>query len=397
MGHEVQVFESAAEFVEVGAGVQLGPNVTRVLHGLGLSRAMANVAAFPEQLQARDASSGRVLGTLRLGDVAVEHYGFAYATAHRADLHGVLLQALSAGSETPNLVQPSLILNQRVEEFQQNDAGVILRVTAKPPAHQPHLQELHTRVQDIDSVERTVQGDLLIGADGLWSRVRTTLLNDGLPQPTGHLAYRALICQASLPKALRSTQITAWLGPRLHVVQYPVRGGDWLNVACFVHGLAPANSMDWDARGNAEMLRIALGETCTSLQNLIQATQDWRLWVMHRRAPMRGAHQHAKGRVALLGDAAHPMLPFLAQGAGMAIEDAAVLGQCLSLEKNVPLALQHYANRRWARNARVQARSTRNGQIFHATGPLRWGRDLSMKMLGERVMDLPWLYGAAVT
>ena len=373
-GHGVQVFESAAEFAEVGAGVQLGPNVTRVLHRWGLTQALAKIAAFPAKLQARDARSGQVLGTLRLGETARQRYGFAYATAHRADLHGMLLQALTSPDQSKAATVTRLHLNQRVESFQQDGSGVILRMAQ----HAKHEEE---------------QGDLLIGADGLWSSVRAALLSDGLPQPTGHLAYRALVRQADLPQALRSTQITAWLGPRLHVVHYPVRGGDWLNVACFVHGTTANQPNDWDAQGNAAVLRQALGPTCPSLQDLIHAISDWRLWVMHRRAPMAGPHQHAQGRVALLGDAAHPMLPFLAQGAGMAIEDAAALGQCLNAEKDVPLALQNYANQRWARNARVQARSTRNGQIFHATGLLRWGRNLSMKVLGERVMDLPWLYG----
>ncbi len=368
------MFESAVEFAEVGAGVQLGPNVTRVLHGWGLTQALAKIAAFPAQLQARDARSGQVLGTLRLGETARQRYGFAYATAHRADLHGMLLHALTSPEQSKAATVTRLQLNQRVQSFLQDGSGVTLRLAQ----HAKH---------------EAVQGDLLIGADGLWSSVRTALLNDGLPQPTGHLAYRALVRQADLPQALRSTQITAWLGPRLHVVHYPVRGGDWLNVACFVHGTTANQPDDWDALGNAAVLRQALGPTCAPLQDLIQAISDWRLWVMHRRAPMAGPQQHAQGRVALLGDAAHPMLPFLAQGAGMAIEDAAALGQCLSAEKNVPLALQNYANQRWARNARVQARSTRNGQIFHATGLLRWGRNLSMKLLGERVMDLPWLYG----
>jgi salicylate hydroxylase len=136
-----------------------------------------------------------------------------------------------------------------------------------------------------------------------------------------------------------------------------------------------------------------MAATCPPLQNLIQAIDHWRLWALSIRPPMRGAHEQAQGRVALLGDAAHPMLPYLAQGAGMAIEDADELGRAVGRsDLDVPAALQHYAERRWQRNARVQAGAIRNGRIFHVRGPLRWGRDAAMKLLGERLLDMPWLY-----
>jgi salicylate hydroxylase len=154
----------------------------------------------------------------------------------------------------------------------------------------------------------------------------------------------------------------------------------------------------WDHSANAADLAAALGGSCAALRDLVQAVPGWRLWVMHDRPPMQGAHQHAQGRVALLGDAAHPMRPYLAQGAGMAIEDAAELGSVFASVKSqtydMPTALKHYAQNRWQRNARVQARALRNGQIFHADGLLRWGRDSAMKVLGERLLDMPWLYGA---
>ena len=238
------------------------------------------------------------------------------------------------------------------------------------------------------------QGELLVGADGLWSRVRQQLLNDGAPHATGHLAYRALVPQHSLPERLRSGQVTAWLGPRLHVVQYPVRGGDWLNVVAIVHGRMDGDVENWDHSANAVELRHMMAATCSPLQDLIYAIDYWRLWALSIRTPMGGAHEQAQGRVALLGDAAHPMPPYLAQGAGMAIEDADELGRALALEppRDVPALLRQYALKRWQRNARVQARAIRNGQVFHATGLLRWGRDTAMKLLGERLLDLPWLY-----
>lgn len=366
-GAGVQLFERAAEFGEVGAGIQLGPNVTRVLQGWGLGDALNGVAAFPQRLQVRHALSGAELGVLRLGDAMVERYGAPYATIHRADLHGLLLAALQTRTDV------RLYLNSQVTSLSQDDEGVT--------------------VQTAD--DRLVQGDLLVGADGLWSRVRELLLADGPPRVTGHLAYRAMVPQHSLPERLRSTQVTVWLGPKLHVVQYPVRGGAWLNVVAIMHGRRDDLEINnWDHLANAVELRMALAGACPGLRDLIAAIDYWRLWVLCDRLPMRGPQEQARGRVALLGDAAHPMRPYMAQGAGMAIEDAAELGRVLAAaDLTVPQALQRYAAQRWQRNARVQARSIRNGEIFHARGPVRWARDLSLRLLGERLLDVPWLYG----
>lgn len=364
-GGAVRLFERAAEFSEVGAGIQLGPNVVKVLQGWGLREALASVAAFPNRLQVRNAVSGHELGVLRLGDVAVQRYGAPYATIHRADLHGLLLTALKERTGT------ELNLCCQVEQVAQEEDGVTLQA----------------------SDGRQMQGDILVGADGLWSRVRELLLGDGPPRVTGHLAYRTLVPQHSLPERLRSSQVTVWLGPNLHLVQYPVRRGEWLNVVGIVQGQSKADPDNWDHSANAAELRVAMADTCSPLQDLIRSIDHWRLWPLSDRAPMRGAHEQAQGRVALLGDAAHPMRPYLAQGAGMALEDAAELGRVLTMPGlDAPAALQRYAVNRWQRNARVQARSIRNGQIFHACGLMRWGRDLSLKLLGERLLDLPWLY-----
>ena len=365
-GSEVTLFERSAEFAEVGAGIQLGPNGVSVLHGWGMKDELAAVAAFPHRLQVRSAGTGAELGVLTLGPEIQARYGFPYATIHRADLHALLRAALTQTS-----VQ--LKVNSAVDRFVQLAHGVQL-----------HLAD-----------GRQAEGDLLVGADGLWSGVRQQLLGDALPQPMGHLAYRALVSQSRLPANLRSQQVTAWLGPRLHVVQYPVRGGEWLNVVAFVHGQVAGNVQDWNHNGNAADLRRAMGATCSPLQALIHAIDDWRLWVLSIRLPMRSVQEQAQGRVALLGDAAHPMVPYLAQGAGMAIEDAAELGRVLGsagASLHVPALLQQYAQARWARNSRVQARALRNGRIFHATGPMRWGRDAAMKLMGERLLDVPWLY-----
>ena len=361
---QVQLIERADAFGEVGAGIQLGPNVVQVLHGWGLKAALAEVAAFPAALQVRSAANAAVLGSLRLGERALSLYGAPYATIHRADMHQVLLHAAR------NQDNVQLHLGHCFSHFELGDGGV--------------------GVQTEQGI--ALQADALIGADGLWSRVRGQLLHDGPPRVSGHLAYRAMVEQSELPERLRSQVVTVWLGSRLHVVQYPVRGGAWLNVVAIVHGKVAGELQNWDHSANAQDLRAALSHTGSALQDLVGAIDHWRLWPLCDRPPMLGAHQQACGRVALLGDAAHPMRPYMAQGAGMAIEDAACLQQELGHEASMEQRLRRYAQRRWQRNARVQARSIRNGEIFHATGLVRWGRDLSMRLLGEKLLDVPWLY-----
>lgn len=366
-GCHVRLYERAPAFSEVGAGIQMGPNVVRVLQAWGLDDALRGVAAFPDRLQVRHALSGRELGVLRLGQTAVQRYGAPYATIHRADLHQLLLAALQQ--------RESVWLNtgRAVRRFAETSDAVNLQLDDGPE----------------------VEGDVLIGADGLWSGVRTQLLADGPPRVAGHLAYRAMVPQARLPVALRSQQVTAWLGPRLHVVQYPVRGGDWLNVVAIVHGHVQGGLEDWDHSANAVDLQRHLAHTCGALRALIEAIPDWRLWVLCDRPPVSGADQMARGRVALLGDAAHPMRPYLAQGAGMAIEDAAELARQIAQVDGVldiPTLLQRYALNRWQRCARVQARSIRNGEIFHMEGAMAWARDAAMRLGGERLLDVPWLY-----
>lgn len=367
-GVRVELFERAAAFTEVGAGVQLGPNGVKILHAWGLKDALAGVASFPDRLQVRSALTGTQLGVMRLGLEAVARYGAPYATIHRADLQGLLLHAVEQQTST------RLHLDSTVTAFEQHAEGVSLQTAD----------------------EQEAQGDLLVGADGLWSVVRRQLLGDVAPIATGHLAYRAMLAQHSLPEHLRSQQITVWLGPKLHVVQYPVRRGLWMNVVAIVHGRTLGDPQNWDHSANAADLRVHMAQTYPHLQDLIAAIEHWRLWGLNIRPPMQSADEQAQGRVALLGDAAHPMVPYLAQGAGMAIEDAACLGFAVGHSGlDVPAALKHYAASRWQRNARVQARGIRNGKIFHATGPVRWGRDTAMKLLGERLLDMPWLYGGA--
>jgi salicylate hydroxylase len=378
-GWQATVFERALEFSEVGAGVQLGPNVTRILQAWGLGDALRQVAAFPSGLHARSMTTGEVLAKLPLEDVKTT-YGAPYVTLHRADLHGLLLQA-AAHEGVP------VHSDAKVQRMKQTSDAIALDVV-----QQGQLQE-HNAV-------------VAVVADGVWSPLRQQPLGDGAPSFTGHIAYRALVAQADLPPHLRSQHVSVWMGEQAHVVSYPVRGGDYLNVVCLaegslldgdadnLHALQTWNATKSEAQTLAE-LHHALRDACSPLNDLMAACRDWRLWPLCGRPAMQGAHQHAQGRVALLGDAAHPMLPYFAQGAGMAFEDADELAAQLlgATPVNAHERLQLFAQARWQRNARVQARAVRNGQIFHATGPMRLGRDMGLRLMGARLMDIPWLYG----
>jgi salicylate hydroxylase len=199
--------------------------------------------------------------------------------------------------------------------------------------------------------------------------------------------------QADLPKSLRSDCVTVWLGPAMHAVQYPVHSGELLNLVVIVEGAAPADPQAWEQAALRSDLSARLSQACGGLQDLVGAMAQWRLWPLNGLPHLRGPQDMAFGRIALLGDAAHPMLPYLAQGEGMAIEDAAVLARCLHEgPADDAKALLRYGALRWKRNARVQARAIRNGEIFHMQGLMRSGRDMSLKLLGARLLDVPWLY-----
>lgn len=369
-GWDARLFERSPQFSEVGAGVQLGPNVVRRLQAWGLQKALQQVVALPQQLVARSGINGKVLASAPLGQSMVERYGAAYVTIHRADLHGVLHQAAQQRADI--FINPG----QEVSELLGAERVTTIRTSAN----------------------KVVEGDALMLADGVWSKLRGPLLGDSSrPRVSGHLAYRALLPMADVPVGWRSNEVTVWLGPRMHAVHYPVRRGEMMNIVVIIEGPAPQDMEHWDHAANAQALEQALRHCSSNLQDLVRsvpaAGAQWRLWPLSDRAPLQGPEGMARGLVGLIGDAAHPMRPYLAQGAGMAIEDAAELQRALAMDDlEVELRLRRYAINRWERNARVQARSIRNGNIFHATGPVRWGRDLTMRMLGSQLMDLPWLY-----
>lgn len=365
-GWEARVFEQADAFAEVGAGIQLGPNATRRLRDWGLLDAPALRPFAPARLRVRDALDGRELGRLRLGETAAARYGAPYCTVHRADLHAALLQAAQA-------------------------AGARLH----PGSRIAGADVTGALVQARTAGGTLVEGEALAVADGVWSSLREALLADGPAPPTGHLAFRALLPAGAVPAALRSDDVEAWLGPRMHLVRYPVRGGEALNVVGFIEGRAGVAG--WDQAADAGALQAVAAGLHRDLRALVDAVPGWRLWPVHDRPPVARAQAMARGRAALLGDAAHPMRPYLAQGAGMAIEDAAALQRVLQVTDgqviDVPTAMQRYALDRWQRCARVQARSRRNGRIFHADGLLRLARNAAMRLGGEDLLDLPWLYG----
>lgn len=368
-GWEARLYEQATGFSEVGAGIQLGPNATRILREWDLLRGpLAEQVVAPARLRVRDGTDGAGLGVLELGAAMEQRYGAPYLTVHRADLQAALLAAArDAGTR--------LNTDSRVEAVEQQEAGVTVRTT---------------RIQGVEA-------EALVAADGVWSALRAAVVDDGGPRSTGHLAYRGLVRQQDLPAALRSDEVTVWLAPRMHLVTYPLRGGEWLNAVCIVEGTQPGDPRDWDHAASQAQLDAALGPVCAAARERIAAVPSWRLWVLNGRAPVAGADALARGRVALLGDAAHPMLPYLAQGAGMAIEDARELQRVLAIADDrvvdVPTALRRYALNRWERVAKVQQRSLRNGTIFHASGPLRMARNAAMRMVGNRLLDQPWLYG----
>lgn len=370
-GFKHRLYEQADVFFETGAGIGLGPNAMRVLDRWGLGSELRHAGCTPAFLLARRAEDGRTAGRLPMGPYFIEKYGAPYLTVHRADLHRLLLMAVKNQGLT------ELFLNHKLMGIDVQSKGMVLQFQESSESHQALA---------------------LIGADGLNSRVRSLVFDADAPEPNGHWAYRTLLPIQGLPEAFHDTHIGIWMGKRLHVVHYPVRGGEFLNMVVLLESADHPSQAGWDVLRSTEQinadLKQALKGCCNELQELIHRAENWRAWCLFDREPLHAAEQMAQGRVALLGDAAHPMLPYLAQGAGMAIEDAASLAQhwqdtSLTVEQRV----SNYAQARWQRASRVQQRARRNGRIYHADGMLRMARDAALKLGGAKLMDMPWLYG----
>ena len=333
-GHEVHVFEQAEQLGEVGAGLQLGANGTRVLDALGIGSEIRAVASEPAGKEIRLWSTGQTWKLFDLGATSVAEYGHPYFTMYRPDLHKVLVDAVEAA-------QPGAILTgARCEGFEATGAGVELRIADG----------------------RRVQGDLLIGADGVHSRIRAQLFGGDAPNFSGCLAWRSVIPAERLPERLRRPIGTNWIGPGGHVVHYPLRRGELVN---FV-GIVARDDWtleSWSTAGTVDECANDFKGWHDDVQTLIHSIQTPYKWALMLREPMR---RWSIDRISLLGDACHPTLPFLAQGAGMAIEDGAMLARCIATySTDVALALSRYERARLERTSQIVRGSSENVHRFH--------------------------------
>lgn len=362
-GTETAVLERSGFTEETGAGIQLGPNATRALRELGVLAAIEPHAFRPEAIWIYDGLSGRRLASVPLGKRAEKRYGAPYLTLHRADLHAGLRAA--------------------AEKF----AAVELRPRFEVAAIEADSGQVVVHGAGGGKAE----GASLIGADGLWSTVRSLVMKEASLRFAGATAWRALVPRKGLPSPFDAPVVGLWLGPRSHLVHYPVHGGRDLNVVAVAAG--GVGSQGWNQSGNAEALLSSFTRWAKDSKSLLKRAEGWRSWSLYRLAPLR---RWSAGRVALLGDAAHPVLPFLAQGAALAIEDAITLARCIEICPGDPSAafLRYEALRR-PRAARVQRLSRRFGWIYHVSGPVRLARNLFLQQRNEEsaLRSFDWLYG----
>ena len=359
-GHEVELFEQAQTFSEAGAGIQLSPNCSRVLHHLDLEVELGQAGFLPEGTEFRDWQSGRLVTSSRLGQAALERYGAPYYHIHRGDLLSILLAAVEAEAGV------RLHTGSRFTRFRDSDTGVSLEFQAS-----------------------IYEGDLLIGADGIHSQVRSQLWGEEKPTFTGNVAWRALVPTERLPAGLIKPASTVWWGPGSHFVHYYVKGGAKVNCVCVVEK-AGWEVESWTERGEFDELKHDFEGWHSDIQALIDHADRDSLfkWALYDRPPM---NTWGKGRVTLLGDACHPTLPFMAQGAAMAIEDAAVLAACLKQASETETMLRRYEDLRRERTAGVQLGSRRNATVFHLSGLAAKARNLAAKRSAGKAMD--GLYG----
>jgi 2-polyprenyl-6-methoxyphenol hydroxylase-like FAD-dependent oxidoreductase len=361
-GHKVTVLEQSAAFGEIGAGIQLGPNIFRMFDVLGLTEAVNSVAFFPPGLGMNDVRTGEKVVRVPLGDVARATYGYPYGVIYRADLHNVFLEACKA--------LPGVVLRtaSKVEGYEQDGRGVRVRLAGG----------------------ETLEADAMIGADGLWSRIRERIVGDGKPRVSGHIAYRAVLKREEVPAHLWSDDVLLWGGEKTHLVHYPLRRGELFNLVAVFH----SNKYEegWNTFGDTAELHERFEGAVPQVRELLQKIQTWKMWVLCDREPVKN---WTDGRVTLLGDAAHPMLQYLAQGAGQAIEDAVVLGEALKHTGNdVTAAFQKYQQARYLRTGRVQLTARFYGDIYHAAGVTRELRNRMFQGGQESAgfAGLQWMY-----
>lgn len=356
-GLEAVVFEKASSG-DAGAGIQISPNASRVLHRLGLESALRDVALLPEGIEFRHWRSGKVVGAAALGEAALTAYGFPYYHIHRGDLRAILVEA---AEREPGIALCNAAEVRRLEQIDQR-ARALVRADGKETWH---------------------AGMALVGADGIRSTVRAELFGAAAPTFTGHVAWRALVPAQRLPGGARPSA-AVWWGPRRHFVSYPVRAGALVNCVCVVEK-AGWEVASWTERGEHRELTADFAGWHADVQTLINHMDREALykWAIFDRPP---APRWSRGAVTLLGDAAHPMPPFMAQGAAMAIEDAAALAACLAGGDDVPAALQRYESARRVRTVKVHRLTRRNAKVFHLSGIARWLRDRAAGALAARAM-----------
>lgn len=366
-GFAVTLVERRTRLTEIGAGLQLSPNATRILIGLGLDGALRRVAVEPERVVIRGITSGREIGTVALGTFMRERFGAPYWVVQRADLQTVLLDAVRASP----------------------DIRLVIGRTCTGAASTRNAAEV--TVETATGARETLRADLAVGADGLNSTVRRAW-DARTPAYQGAIAWRTTLPRASAPEALRRDETGLWLGPACHVVHYPVEGGRVLNLVAVLAGPAPSTD---GHRGSPPALAALRAGAAEPLAALLAREAEWAAWPLHDLP----AGRMAQGRIALLGDAAHPILPYLAQGAALAIEDAAVLASVLAgPEGRDPVGtLRLYARLRRRRARRVQRQARRNGSLYHAGALVSFARDQVIAALGPRRMAerYAWLYGWA--
>jgi 2-polyprenyl-6-methoxyphenol hydroxylase-like FAD-dependent oxidoreductase len=359
------VLEKASQLGEIGAGIQLGPNAFHCFDRLGVGETARQMAVYIDQLRLMDSMADGEICHIDLGEAFRQRYGNPYAVVHRGDLHGVLLK----GCRDHPLIE--LRVSSEVVGYDQDGKSVVARL----------------------GNGEAVTGAALIGADGLWSNVRRQVVGDGAPRVSGHTTYRSVIPTEQMPEDLRWNAATLWAGPKCHIVHYPLSGWKVFNLVVTYHNDAPEPVAGKPVP--VEEVRQGFTHICARAQSIISHGRDWRLWVLCDRDPVE---RWVDGRVALLGDAAHPMLQYMAQGACMAMEDAVCLADSLARTETLELGLETYRARRVLRATRVQLTSRAMGDhVYHPAGPHAALRNaiMSAKSQQDWYASLDWLYGGS--
>jgi 2-polyprenyl-6-methoxyphenol hydroxylase-like FAD-dependent oxidoreductase len=362
-GIPVRVLEQSPEFREVGAGIQLGPNIFRMFEKLGLKDAILADAHIPPTQEMRDALTGKLITRIPLGEPFIKRFGQPYAVIHRADIHGRLLKAC----QDSNMI--TLENSRRVDSYEEYDDGV-------------------TAI--LEDGERA-DGRALVGCDGVWSNIRERIVGDGKPRVSGHIAYRAVLKREDVPEDLWRPDVILWAGPRTHFVHYPLRRGELYNLVAVFH--SDHYEEGWNTEGSTELLWQHFKGQVPEVLRMLERIETWRMWVLCDREPVKN---WSNGRVTLLGDAAHPMLQYLAQGACMATEDAVVLAEKVAASPDdLPAAFQAYTQDRYLRTARTQIMASLYGDFYHARGVTAELRDLALagRTPEQSYEGIAWLYG----